>query len=72
MMHCKCPSCGHEFEPEMEEEYEEEGGEEQPELESAIQDESMKVVEVKEVPEEKNEEIKKKLMEIGKLLKSLE
>lgn len=72
MMKCKCPGCGHEFEPEMEEEYEEGYEEEVSELPSDIEDEEMKVVEVKKVPEDKDAEIKKKLMEIGKLLKSIE
>lgn len=71
-MKCKCPGCGHEFEPEMEEEYEEGYEEEVSELPSDIEDEEMKVVEVKKVPEDKDAEIKKKLMEIGKLLKSIE
>lgn len=62
-MKCKCPACGEEFEQEYEEVEEVE----------EVEDGEMKVIDVgvKEVPEDKNEEIKMKLKELGKLLSSL-
>lgn len=62
-MKCKCPACGEEFEQEYEE------IEEEPQME----EEGMKVIDVgvKEVPDDKTEDIKNKLKELGKLLSSI-
>lgn len=63
MMKCVCPACGHKFDYEEEEEMEDEleGGE----------DEGKIVVKEVDVPDDKEEMIKKKLMELGKLMASI-
>lgn len=62
MMKCVCPACGHKFDYEEEEmEDELEGGE----------DEGKIVVKEVDVPDDKEEMIKKKLMELGKLMASI-
>jgi hypothetical protein len=71
----KCPECKCQFREEegkMEEEYEDEG---ESEMEGGeVSEEEMPVVKVKkvEVPSDKEDMIKKKLMELGKMLASIE
>lgn len=63
-MKCVCPACGHKFDYEEESEMESE-------MEGGDESEGKVIVKEVDVPDDKEEMIKKKLMELGKLMATI-